>query len=235
MNNKMLKRSLFLGALMTAVITGNALAATEYVYGEGQAITVDADKTPDANIEYRVMGGYKDYDGREFNGNVTVDGGKWDMVMGGCYVGGDDKNYTMNIGSTSVVINGGTFEHVVGGTGANNANNVVSAANRTAHLVIKGGQFGNDASWKHNTLENLVVGGDHVKNYPTPGNEPSMDNESDLHLAYAKTEINVGKDTEFKSLIIGGSLANQYYPHVDSALVKTTVGVAETNITGGII
>ena len=219
---------------MTAVITGNALAATEYVYGEGQAITVDADKTPDANIEYRVMGGYKDYDGREFNGNVTVDGGKWDMVMGGCYVGGDDKNYTMNIGSTSVVINGGTFEHVVGGTGANNANNVVSAANRTAHLVIKGGQFGNDASWKHNTLENLVVGGDHVKNYPTPGNEPSMDNESDLHLASAKTEINVGKDTEFKSLIIGGSLANQYYPHVDSALVKTTVGVAETNITGGI-
>ena len=219
---------------MTAVITGNALAATETVYvcGGGQAITVNDAQAPADGNEYRVMGGYQDYKGETFNGNVTVNGGNWDMVMGGCYVGGDDKDYTMNIGSTSVVINDGTFKHVVGGTGANNANSVVSAdANRTAHLVIKGGQFGNEASWKHNTLENLVVGGDHVKNYPK--NESSMDNKSDLHLAYAKTEINVGKDTEFNSLIIGGSLANQYYPHVDSALVKTTVGTAETIITGG--
>lgn len=224
---------------MTAVITGNALAATETVYvcGNGESITVDADRTPTAGTKYRVMGGYEDYSKQPFfKGNVTVNSGNWDMVMGGCYVSGDDKNYTMNIGSTSVVINGGTFKHVVGGTGANNANSVVSAtANRTAHLVIKGGQFGNEALWTSaNTLENLVVGGDHVKNYPDPKKEPSMDNESDLHLASAKTEINVGKDTVFNSLIIGGSLANQYYPDVDSALVQTTVDVAETNITGGI-
>ena len=224
---------------MTAVITGNALAAneTKYFYGDGNPITVGADKTPTAGTKYRVIGGFQDYQGQTFNGDVTVNSGNWDMVMGGCYVSGDDKNYTMNIGSTSVVINGGTFKHVVGGTGANNANNVESPddANRTAHLVIKGGQFGNDALWTSaNTLENLVVGGDHVKNYPDPKKEPSMDNESDLHLASAKTEINVGKDTVFNSLIIGGSLANQYYPDVDSALVQTTVDVAETNITGGI-
>ncbi len=221
---------------MTAVITGNAFAA-EYVYGKGEAgFTVDASDIVTEGETYRVIGGFQDYQGQTFNGDVTVNSGNWDMVMGGCYVSGDDKNYTMNIGSTSVVINGGTFKHVVGGTGANNANSVVSAtANRTAHLVIKGGQFGNEALWTSaNTLENLVVGGDHVKNYPDPKKEPSMDNESDLHLASAKTEINVGKDTVFNSLIIGGSLANQYYPDVDSALVKTTVDVAKTNITGGI-
>ncbi len=236
MNKKMLKRSLLLSALMTAVITGNALAATEYVCGEGKSgFSVDQSNIVNEGETYRVIGGFQDYKGQTFNGYVTVNSGKWDMVMGGCYVSGDDKDYTMNIGSTSVVINGGTFKHVVGGTGANNANNVESAtANRTAHLVIKGGQFGNEALWKHDTLENLVVGGDHVKNYPDPGNKPSMDNESNLHLASAKTEINVDKNTKFNSLIIGGSLANQYYPHVDSALVKTTVDVAETNITGGI-
>lgn len=43
---------------MTAVITGNAFAA-EYVCGKGESITVDADYTPDANIEYRVMGGFQ--------------------------------------------------------------------------------------------------------------------------------------------------------------------------------
>ena len=219
---------------MTAVITGNAFA-TEYVCGKGESdFSVDASNIVNEGETYRVIGGFQDYTGQTFNGYVTVNSGNWDMVMGGCYVGGDDKDYTMNIGSTSVVINGGTFKHVVGGTGANNANSVVSAtANRTAHLVIKGGQFGNEALWKHDTLENLVVGGDHVKNYPATDNKPSMDNKSDLHLAYAKTEINVDKNTKFNSLIIGGSLANQYYSNVGSDIVKTTVGTAETIITGG--
>ncbi len=216
---------------MTAVITGNVFAA-EYVCGEGKTgFSVDESNIVNEGETYRVIGGFQDYQGQTFDGYVTVNGGNWDMVMGGCYVGGDDKDYTMNIGSTSVVINDGTFKHVVGGTGANNANNVVSSAKRTAHLVIKGGQFGNDDLWKtHNTLENLVVGGDHVKNFPHPDNKPSMDNKSDLHLDYAKTEISAGT---FNSLIIGGSLANQYYSNVGSAVVKTTVDVAETNITGG--
>ncbi len=210
---------------MTAVITGNAFAA-EYVCGKGESITVDADYTPDANIEYRVMGGFQGYNGQEFDGNVTVNRGKWDMVVGGCYVKDSTNEITMNIGSTNVLIKDGTFTHVVGGTAASSVKNITSKDGRTAHLVIKGGQFGNEALWKHNTLENLVVGGDHVKN----NGASELNNTSNLYLDYAKTEISAGT---FNSLIIGGSLANQYYSNVGSAVVKTTVDVAETNITGG--
>ena len=75
-------------------------------------------------------------------------------------------------------------------------------------------------------MENLVIGGDHVKNYGAT----QPDNASNLHLNHAKTEIKGGT---FNSLIIGGSLANQYYPGVGSNVLITTVGTAETIITGG--
>lgn len=92
MNKKMLKRSLFLGALMTAVITGNVFAA-EYVCGEGKTgFSVDESNIVNEGETYRVIGGFQDYQGQTFDGYVTVNGGNWDMVMGGCYVGGDDKD-----------------------------------------------------------------------------------------------------------------------------------------------
>lgn len=145
MNKKMLKRSLLLSALMTAVITGNAFAA-DYFCGEGNSIIVGADQTTDPNTEYRVMGGFKDYTGQEFSGNVTVNGGKWDMVVGGCYVGGR-TDYEMKINSTEVVIKNGTFTHVVGGTAANSVTNITSNEGRTAHLVIENGTFGDENNW----------------------------------------------------------------------------------------
>ena len=217
---------------MTAVITGNALAAneTKYFYGDGNPITVGADKTPNANIEYRVMGGYKDYDGREFNGNVTVNGGNWNMVVGGCYVKDSTNEIIMNIGSTNVLIKNGTFTHVVGGTAASSVKNIKSKDGRTAHLVIEKGTFGDKNLWQtSDVLENLVVGGDHVKN----NGYSELNNTSKLHLDYAKTEINGSECGEFNSLIIGGSLANQYYAGVPSKVLTTTVGTAETIITGG--
>ena len=213
---------------MTAVITGNALAATETVYvcGKGQAITVGADKTPDANIEYRVMGGYKNYTDQEFNGDVTVNGGNWNMVVGGCYVKDSGDEFNMKIGSTNVLIKGGTFTHVVGGTAASSVKNITSKEGRTAHLVIENGKFGDNKLWNANVLENLVIGGEHVKN----NGASELNNTSKLHLDYAKTEIKGG---EFNSLVIGGSLANQYYAGVPSKVLTTTVGTAETIITGG--
>ena len=212
---------------MTAVITGNALAATEYVCGEGKAITVTADDQDLTNgKEYRVMGGFKDYKGQEFNGNVTVNDGKWNMVVGGCYVKDSEENFTMNIGSTNVLIKNGTFTHVVGGTAASSVKNITSKEGRTAHLVIENGKFGDNKLWNANVLENLVIGGDHVKN----NGASELNNTSKLHLDYAKTEIKGG---EFNSLAIGGSLANQYYAGVPSKVLTTTVGTAETIITGG--
>ena len=211
---------------MTAVITGNVFAA-EYVCGEGKTgFSVDESNIVNEGETYRVMGGFKEYKGQEFDGNVTVNGGKWDMVVGGCYVKDSEENFKMNIGSTNVLIKNGTFTHVVGGTAASSVKNITSKDGRTAHLVIKGGQFGNEALWKHNTLENLVVGGDHVKN----NGASELNNTSKLHLDYAKTEIKGG---EFNSLVIGGSLANQYYAGVPSKVLTTTVGTAETIITGG--
>ena len=211
---------------MTAVITGNAFAA-EYVYGDGQAIIVNTAQAPDDGKEYRVMGGFKDYKGQEFNGNVTVNGGNWNMVVGGCYVKDSTNEFTMNIGSTNVLIKDGTFTHVVGGTAASSVKDITSKEGRTAHLVIEKGTFGDNKLWEtSNVLENLVVGGDHVKN----NGASELNNTSNLHLDYAKTEIKGG---EFNSLVIGGSLANQYYAGVPSKVLTTTVDTAETIITGG--
>lgn len=225
MKKHVLKKSMVLGSLMAFVITGSAFAA-EYVCGKGESIIVDAGKTPDTNIEYRVMGGFEDYEGQEFNGNVTVNGGKWDMVVGGCYVKDSTKEFIMNIGSTNVLIKDGTFTHVVGGTAASSVKNIISKEGRTAHLVIEKGTFGDDKLWNENVLENLVIGGDHVKN----NGASELNNTSNLRLDYAKTEIKGG---EFNSLVIGGSLANQYYAGVPSKVLTTTVDTAETIITGG--
>lgn len=38
------------------------------------------------------------------------------------------------------------------------------------------------------------------------------------------------RDATVNSLVIGGSLANQYYPQVGSGVLKTHVGTANTTI-----
>lgn len=118
-----------------------------------------------------------------------------------------------------------------------NAQSVVSDANttRTAKLTINGGSFGNAGDWTNetgtiNTLESLIVGGDHFKNNPSPVNgqeSPHKDNSTDVHLKSTDTVI---RDATVNSLVIGGSLANQYYAEIGSGVLKTHVGTANTVI-----
>lgn len=149
------------------------------------------------------------------------------------------KDYVVGFESTSVVINSSqdkkvTALHVVGGTAASDANSVTSPANikRTASLTINGGSYGKDEKWKENTLQSLVVGGDHVKNFPGKDKADNMNNSSDLHLLSTTTVI---KGAEVNALVVGGSLANQYYPHTDSAVLKVKVDTANTTIIGSTV
>lgn len=120
-----------------------------------------------------------------------------------------------------------TARHVVGGTAGSDAQRVVSNADttRTAKLTINGGSFGNAGDWTNNTLESLIIGGDHFKN--NPSNTEHKDNSTDVHLKSTDTVI---RDATVNSLVIGGSLANQYYAQIGSGVLKTHVGTANTVI-----
>ena len=236
MSKKIMKRSLALGALMAFVITGSAWADAEprYVEGEGNPLVIDVQETG----KDRIVGGWASKDVNDvskltqsFSSDVTVNAGNWNMVVGGCYPSDlSNSDLNMNISSTKVVINDGvSVQHLVGGTSGSNVNNVTSSGTRTANLVINGGSFGKVSAWTQDTLENLVVGGDHIKNFPA-NNSINLDNTSDVKLSSTLTQISGGT---FDSLVIGGSLANQYYANVGSEVLKAYVGTAETIITGG--
>ena len=234
MSKKIMKRSLALGALMAFVITGSAMSVAEarYVEGAGQSLVINAQESG----KDRVVGGWastKDKLTETFVGDVTVNVGNWNYIIGGCYPSGieNPSPLEMNIISTSVVINDGVYaQHVVGGTAGNDVDELKVNENRTANLVINGGTFGNDSLWKsNNCLENLVIGGDHIKGSAVSAN--CFDNECDISLASARTEINGGT---FDTLVIGGSLANQYNAKIGSGVLKTYVGKAETIINGGV-
>ena len=247
MSKKMLKRSLALGALLAFIITGSAMAQVTVdnqdwvVYHQLQGTTDSLDAS---NIVHgtndRIVGGWSGgYTSKvesDHSTSVTVNGGNWRYIIGGSYLSGveNPQNINMKLVSSKVVVNkGATSPHIVGGTSGNDINNlVVNNENRTAHLVINSDDnytFGVDSWWSsNNCLENLIVGGDHIK-----GNaigENCLDNECDISLASARTEINGGT---FDTLIIGGSLANQYNAKIGSGTLKTYVGKAETIITGG--
>ena len=148
------------------------------------------------------------------------------------------QSINMKLVSSEVVVNkGATSPHIVGGTSGNDINNlVINNENRTAHLVINSDDnytFGVDSWWSsNNCLENLIVGGDHIKNNssPTSATNPAFNNQCDVKLKSTLTEINGGV---YDALIIGGSLANQYNATIGSGVLKTYVGKAETIITGG--
>ncbi|MBQ7884032.1 MAG: hypothetical protein IJ320_06740, partial [Phascolarctobacterium sp.] len=231
-------RGLALGAMMAFVITGSAMydgmaEAARYEEGAGQAQIVDSQGTNKDRLVGGWGGSYEAGMATAFSGNLIVNVGNWDYIIGGNYasVVEDPAELKVNIEKTEVVINDGVYaKHVVGGTAANDVNKLTTGnAERTAHLVINGGTFGDATLWGHGTLENLVVGGDHVKGYAATG-YPPFDNSSELNLASALTEIKGGT---FNSLIIGGSLANQYGAAIGSGVFKTTVDKAETIITGG--
>lgn len=170
-----MNKTLLASAILLA-LTSTAHSA-EYLNGEGQALIVNsqADKYLDKG---RVLGGsttsavFK-------TGSVTVNTGNWDMVVGGSYLSKTTEELKIGFESTTVTINSTkdntvTARHVVGGTAGSDAHSVVSAADttRTARLTINGGSFGNAGDWtnatgKIDTLESLIVGGDHFKNNPS--------------------------------------------------------------------
>lgn len=231
MQFKLLALGVAVAACFTSVATPaySSRVDDKYLFAEGDALTVN---TQDEKIK-RVIGG-SDKSASFKTGSLTVNTGNWEMIVGGSYAKGDKSDYVVGFESTSVTINSSkdkkvTALHVVGGTAASNANSVTSPADtkRTATLTINGGSYGTDEKWTADTLECLVVGGDHVKNYPENNVADKLNNSSDLHLRSTATVI---KGADVNALVIGGSLANQYYPHTDSAVLKVNVGTANTTI-----
>lgn len=223
--NKTLLASAILLALTS---TAHSAVSERYLYGEGQSLTVNEAQATGVD---RVLGG-STTSANFKTGSVTVNTGNWDMIVGGSYLSKTTGDQTIGFESTSVTINSSkdntvTARHVVGGTAGSDAQRVVSNANttRTAKLTINGGSFGNAGDWTNDTLESLIIGGDHFKN--NPSNTKYKDNSTDVHLKSTDTVI---RDATVNSLVIGGSLANQYYAQIGSGVLKTHVGTANTVI-----
>lgn len=223
--NKTLLASAILLALTS---TAHSAVSERYLYGEGQSLTVNEAQATGVD---RVLGG-STTSAKFKTGSVTVNTGNWDMIVGGSYLSETTGVQTIGFESTSVTINSSkdntvTARHVVGGTAGSDAQRVVSNADttRTAKLTINGGSFGNAGDWTNNTLESLIIGGDHFKN--NPSNTKHKDNSTDVYLKSTDTVI---RDATVNSLVIGGSLANQYYAEIGSGVLKTHVGTANTVI-----
>lgn len=223
--NKTLLASAILLALTS---TAHSAVSERYLYGEGQSLTVNEAQATGVD---RVLGG-STTSANFKTGSVTVNTGNWDMIVGGSYLSKTTGDQTIGFESTSVTINSSkdntvTARHVVGGTAGSDAQRVVSNADttRTAKLTINGGSFGNAGDWTNDTLESLIIGGDHFKN--NPSNTEYKDNSTDVHLKSTDTVI---RDATVNSLVIGGSLANQYYAQIGSGVLKTHVGTANTVI-----
>lgn len=223
--NKTLLASAILLALTS---TAHSAVSERYLYGEGQSLTVNEAQATGVD---RVLGG-STTSANFKTGSVTVNTGNWDMIVGGSYLSKTTGDQTIGFESTSVTINSSkdntvTARHVVGGTAGSDAQRVVSNADttRTAKLTINGGSFGNAGDWTNDTLKSLIIGGDHFKN--NPSNTEYKDNSTDVHLKSTDTVI---RDATVNSLVIGGSLANQYYAQIGSGVLKTHVGTANTVI-----
>lgn len=223
--NKTLLASAILLALTS---TAHSAVSERYLYGEGQALTVNEAQATGVD---RVLGG-STTSANFKTGSVTVNTGNWDMIVGGSYLSKTTGDQTIGFESTSVTINSSkdntvTARHVVGGTAGSDAQRVISNADttRTAKLTINGGSFGNAGDWTNDTLESLIIGGDHFKN--NPSKTEHKDNSTDVHLKSTDTVI---RDATVNSLVIGGSLANQYYAQIGSGVLKTHVGTANTVI-----
>ena len=228
MNKTLLATTVLLALASTAHSAENG----RYLYGEGEAFVVNEQKE---GIIDRVLGGSTttaDYT----TGSVTVNTGKWDMIAGGSYLTKTTGKLVIGFESTTVTINstedGVTARHVIGGTAGSDAREVVSAVDtsRTAKLTINGGSYGNPDDWENkpnkvDTLESLIVGGDHFKN--NASNDTHKGNSADVYLKSTETQI---RDATVNSLIIGGSLANQYYAAIGSGVLRTHVGTANTTI-----
>lgn len=231
-----MKKTLLASALLLA-FAATAQAGTEgrYLFGEGETLVVN-EQTTTLN---RVLGGGRTYTDTT-SGTVVVNTGNWDMVVGGSYISGSgNTEYAVGYESTSVTINSSvenkvTARHVVGGTSGSNVHRATSSetTSRTASLTINGGEYGQESDWSGvDTLESLIVGGDHFKNNASGGAD-QFDNTTDVYLKSTQTVID---NATVNALVIGGSLSNQYYPSVGSGVLKTHVGTANLTIKNSTI
>lgn len=225
------KKSAVAVAVFSALVaSGFAEAADVYKEGHGKDIVVtEADVT--SEDKHRVIGGWKGWSDdaatATLNNTVTVQSGKWNLVVGGHYSGGKDKSITQAVENTNVIINGGTLWSVVGGTGASNNKNVTRINEKaSANLTINGGTFGTTEE-AGNATELFVLGGDLMKH---GGDfENIKDAYAESHIGTTNIQIN---DGTFNSAIVGGSAAIVYYGDADKG-AKTTVNKTNVTIEGG--
>lgn len=217
------------GAL--AFSAGVHAADPVYVEGAGKDITVTkAHITP--NVGNRVVGGWNKWSDTAqqaaLNNTVTVDGGEWQLVIGGHYTSKENEVDHSAVQNTHVVINGGTItKSVVGGTaGTDNQKLVRNNKSAVANVTINGGSFGAEGE-VGNATELFVLGGDLMKHGGS---------YSGIIDAYAESEIGAThvtiKDGTFNSAIVGGSAAIVYYGNANKG-AKTTVGTTNVTIEGG--
>lgn len=217
------------GAL--AFSAGVHAADPVYVEGAGKDITVTkAHITP--NVGNRVVGGWNKWSDTAqqaaLNNTVTVEGGEWQLVIGGHYTSKENEVDHSAVQNTHVVINGGTItKSVVGGTaGTDNQKLVRNNKSAVANVTINGGSFGAEGE-VGNATELFVLGGDLMKHGGS---------YSGIIDAYAESEIGAThvtiKDGTFNSAIVGGSAAIVYYGNANKD-AKTTVGTTNVTIEGG--
>ena len=229
--NKTLLASAILLALTS---TAHSAVSERYLYGEGQALTVNEAQATGVD---RVLGG-STTSANFKTGSVTVNTGNWDMIVGGSYLSKTTGDQTIGFESTSVTINSSkdntvTARHVVGGTAGSDAQRVVSNADttRTAKLTINGGSFGNAGDWTNDTLESLIIGGDHFKN--NPSNTEHKDNSTDVHLKSTDTVI---RDATVNSLVIGVACGINAVSSVDQANLEIHDSTVNSTVyTGGVV
>ncbi|MBQ8418294.1 MAG: autotransporter outer membrane beta-barrel domain-containing protein [Phascolarctobacterium sp.] len=264
MSKKILKRSLALGALMAFVITGSAFANSYhaeapnwaktsyrgYIQSEGVATEINGNEKLNQSyndgtiVKENVVGGWRDISSVDtisegLNSNITVSGGTWDLVIGGCYV--TDYNSAskvdkyINVQSTKVLIENATVKQVAGGTGGSDNWKLEHKGAESSTLIINSGTFG-APSVEGNCPELLVTGGDLLKDGDDETDYWNMGASSSIDTV--NTTINNGT---FNAAIVGGSSAIQYYGTTGDILngpcdrlgLNTSVTNVETTINGG--
>ena len=252
MSKKMMKRSLALSALMAFVITGSAYAEVtvdtstwaKYHCLKGTEDVVDSTNT-NAGGTNRLIGGW--FVGannnaigevEKLNSNLTIDGGNWNLVIGGNYASvgkNGEKETNFDVQSTKVVVNDGKIHQLAAGTGGTDNWKLTHSGAESSILIINGGTFG-ETSVAGNCPELLVTAGDLLKD----GDDETANWKLGASSAINEVTTTIN-DGNFNAAIIGGSSAIQYYGTTGDYLDKpcdrlglnTSVVNANTTINGG--
>ena len=254
-NSKSGVRSIAAVAAVAAMLSGGIMSAeaavtevsdvkwdgsTYYYYTmQGTEDAVTASKTKNDGV----LGGYYIADGQavvgKLNSSVVVNGGDWNLVVGGDYVKSGKSNkdgINLDVQSTKVVVNDGHIHQIAGGTGGTDNWKLTYSGADSYAMTINGGSFG-ETTVAGNCPELLVTGGDLLKD--GSGDNPDYNLGATSSVKNVNTTIN---DGTFNAAIIGGSSAIQYYGTTGSTLSKpcdqriglnTSVENVTTTINGG--